>query len=64
MTRILEAHGKNIPVIADTYGDRLYIELRTFDEHGERSGAVYAFLGKGDARKLAEGITKWLEAKE
>lgn len=64
MTRILESQGRNIPVLVDSKGDRLYIELRTFDEHGERSGAVYAFLGKGDARKMAEGIIAWLEGKE
>ena len=64
MTRILESQGRHIPVIVNTMGDRLYVELRTFDEHGERSGAVYAFLGKDDARKLAEGIIAWLEAKE
>lgn len=61
MTRILNSKGKEIPVLIDTMGrNALYIELRIFDEQGNRIGAVHNIIDREDARTLARGILKWL----
>lgn len=61
MTRILNSKGKEIPVLIDTMGrNALYIELRIFDEQGNRIGAVHNIIDREDARTTARGILKWL----
>lgn len=64
MTRILNSKGKEIPVIIDTWGNALYIELRIFDENGMRMGSVHNIIDREDARTLANGILKWLDDTE
>ena len=65
MTRILNSKGKEIPVLIDTMGrNALYIELRIFDEDGNRMGSVHNIIDRDDARTLANGILKWLNDME
>ena len=62
MTRILNSKGKEIPVLIDTMGrNALYIELRIFDEVGNRIGSVHNIIDREDARTMARGILRWLE---
>ena len=60
MTRILESKGRHIPLLVDTIGNRLYIEMRVCDEYGDRCGSVHTYIDKEDARTLARNIRKWL----
>ena len=65
MTRILNSKGKQIPVLIDTMGrNALYIELRIFDEDGNRMGSVHNIIDREDAKTLAIGILKWLDDTE
>ena len=62
MARILNSKGKEIPVLIDTMGkNALYIELRIFDEDGNRMGSVHNIIDREDAETLAKGILKWLD---
>ena len=61
MTLPFYSNGRNIPVLIDSKGAGLYIELRVFSEDGDRCGAVYQIIDRRDAKKLAEDILKWLE---
>lgn len=60
MTRILESKGRHIPLLVDTAGDHLYLEIRVCDEFGDRCGSVHTYIDKDDARTLSNNIQKWL----
>lgn len=65
MTRLLNSKGKHLPVLIDTMGkNTVYIELRIFDENGERIGAVYNVIDREDAKTLAKNLNKWLKETE
>ena len=62
MTRLLNSKGNGIPVIIDTFGkNAVYIELRIYDDQGNRIGSVYNIIGREDAEKLSKNLEKWLK---
>ena len=64
MTRLLNSKGNGIPVIIDTLGDAVYIELRIYDEKGHRVGSVYNIIDREDAEKLSKNLNQWLKDTE
>lgn len=62
MTRLLNSKGRGIPVIIDSFGkNAVYIELRIYDEIGNRIGSVHNFIDREDAEKLFKNLEKWLK---
>lgn len=65
MTRLLNSKGRDIPVLIDSMGkNAIYIELRVFDENGNRCGVVYQIIDRDDAQKLTQNLIKWLKDTE
>lgn len=52
------------PVLVDTYGGELYIELRAYGHDGRRQGDLWQTIPREEAVKMANAILEWAKGAE